>query len=135
MNKYEEIIGLPHFVSMKHKHMSMTDRAAQFSAFKALSGHEEAISETARLTEDKIELDENMKPEIDRVICEAEMNAKLKPILHITYFVGDDKKSGGKYKEYSGNLKKIDDVFGVLIMSDGVKIAVDDIKTAYIEYV
>lgn len=63
---YDNIINLPHPTSKRHPRMSLHDRAAQFSPFAALSGHAAALAETTRLTDRKIELDEDTRAELDR---------------------------------------------------------------------
>ena len=124
--KYDAIIGLPHHVSSKHKHMSMTARAAQFSPFAALSGYEDAVSETARLTDGRIDLDEYEKEEIDRKLREViESSDELSVTL--TYFRPDAKKSGGAYLTLTGEISDIDEVARVIIMDSGARIPVTDI--------
>ena len=104
--KYSDILHLPHPVSEKHPRMPMQDRAAQFSPFAALTGYEEAIYETGRLTEEKTELGEEEKAILDRK--QRLLLEKLDefPALTVTYFVPDEKKSGGAYIRKAGNLKK-----------------------------
>ena len=113
MDPYEDIISLPHHVSPNRAPMSMQDRAAQFSPFAALTGYEDAIQETGRQTEGKIEVDEealsslNMKFQflIDRM--------EDMPEVTLTYFKPDERKAGGAYVEVTGSVRKIDD-FGRL---------------------
>ena len=107
--------------------MSMHDRAAQFSPFAALSGHDDAILETARLTDCKIELAEDRKQELDRsmqilmpLLCEH-------PEVVVTYYVPDFAKEGGAYVTYTGNLKKIDSTDHTLYFTDGTMILPDDV--------
>ena len=124
-NKYGDIIGLPHHISEKRKRMSLHDRAAQFSPFAALTGHSDALSETARLTDARAELDESEK---------ALINEKLQKFIgypgveaEITCFVPDVRKSGGAYLTVSGYLKKFDAFRREIVMSDGTVISVDNI--------
>ena len=105
--KYGDIIHLPHPVSEKHPRMPMQDRAAQFSPFAALTGYEEAIYETGRLTEERAELDEEEKAILDRKQRLLLEKLDELPTLTVTYFVPDEKKSGGAYIRKAGNLKKI----------------------------
>lgn len=124
---YDDIINLPHHVSSKRPQMPMLDRAAQFSPFAALTGHDDAIHETARLTNDKVDLSEEEKETLDmkqQILLE-----KLSdhPALTITYFVPDAKKSGGAYVTKSGNLKKIDGFERWMLLTDGTKILLDDV--------
>ena len=94
--KYGDIIHLPHPVSEKHPRMPMQDRAAQFSPFAALTGYEEAIYETGRLTEEKTELGEEEKAILDRKQQLLLEKLDERPTLTVTYFVPDEKKSGGR---------------------------------------
>ncbi|MBQ7087765.1 MAG: hypothetical protein IJM96_09860, partial [Clostridia bacterium] len=85
-DKYDDIINMPHRKSAKHPQMSMINRAAQFSPFAALTGHGEAIKETARLTDERVELDESVKAVIDERLQYIEENIKSKPTATVTYF-------------------------------------------------
>ena len=127
MNPYEDIINLPHPTSTKHPRMSMINRAAQFSPFAALSGFEDAIHETARLTGRKIELDENAKAILDEKLRFLAETVEDHPRAAVTYFLADKKKSGGEYITATGNVKKIDSVQREVVMLDGTRIPVDDI--------
>ena len=127
MSKYDDIINLPHHRSESHKHMSAHDRAAQFAPFAALTGHGDAISETARLTENRIELDEYEKAETDRVLQLIQDKIKERPEISVTYFVPDKSKSGGKYVTVKKNVRIIDDVYRKLIMTDKSEINLDDV--------
>lgn len=123
---YDDIINRPHHVSTKHPRMAMIDRAAQFSPFAALTGHEEAIDETARLTDKKIELDENRKEAIDeklRFISVTDDTAEVE----VTYFVPDRRKDGGAYVAVSGKIRKIDGVSREITMTDGKVIPIENI--------
>lgn len=127
MNKYESIINLPHYELKNHERMTMESRAAQFSPFAALTGYSESVKETARLTDNKIELSEDMKNNIDMKLQIIDDNIKEKPEITILYFVKDQKKNGGKYIEYIGNVKKIDKVDKTLYFYDKTKISLYDI--------
>jgi len=127
MEKYEDIINLPHHVSTKRPQMSMLDRAAQFAPFAALTGYDAAIKETGRLTDEKIEMDEeslnmlNMKFQmlVDALDDEHEVT--------FTYFKPDKTKAGGAYITAAGSVKKIDDFERIITMTDGTKIPMDDV--------
>ena len=106
--------------------MSMIERAAQFGAFKAVSGHEDALHETARLTDEKMELDEYTKQELNGRLNFLADHIDEDIEVSITYFVPDDKKSGGAYQKVDGLLTKIKDFERVVIV-DGVEIPIDDI--------
>ena len=98
MNKnYDDIINLPHYVSKKHPQMSIESRSAQFAPFSALIGYDEAIKETARLTDKRIEIDEGLKNILNNKLQYILENIKLNPEITFTYFVYDNKKSGVKY--------------------------------------
>ena len=118
-NPYADIIDLPHHVSSRHPQMSMEKRAAQFSPFAAMVGHDEAIRETARLTEEKLELSEDEKSVIDGKLQMIQAHIKEQPGVTVTYFHPDEKKSGGAYVTVTGSVKKIDAVENTLLMRDG----------------
>ena len=122
---YEDIINLPHHVSSKRPQMSMLDRAAQFSPFAALTGYDDAIHETGRLTDEKIDLSEEEKEALDRK--QQFLMERLGGHPAVTYFVPDAKKSGGAYVTKSGNLKKIDEFERWMMLMDGTKIPLDDV--------
>lgn len=124
--KYNSIMGLPHHVSAKHRHMSMTERAAQFSPFAALNGYEDAVSETARLTDGRPDLDEYERDAIDRKLREIMESDEDLPVTLI-YFRPDGKKSGGAYLTLNGKVSDIDEVGRIVIMESGARIPVTDI--------
>ena len=104
---YKHILTMPHHVSKTRPQMSRLNRAAQFAPFAALTGHDEAVKETARLTDAKLEIDEYTKEELNRRILYINENINLSPEVSITYFVPDSKKSGGAYVTESGVVSKI----------------------------
>ena len=124
---YEDIINLPHHVSKTRPQMSMLDRAAQFSPFAALTGYDAAIKETGRLTDEKIEMDEDRKAVLDMKQAYLIEMIDEQPEIYITYFLPDAKKSGGAYVTVTGNLKRFDEYERLLILTDGKKIPMDDI--------
>ena len=126
-NKYDEILSLPHHVSKTRPQMPMSDRAAQFAPFAALTGHAAAIQETARLTDQKIELDEDTKAELDRRQAILLEHIAEQPEVTITWFCPDEKKSGGAYVVTVGRLKRVDETAGTLRLADGMTIALDEI--------
>jgi hypothetical protein len=124
---YDDIFNLPHHVSTTHPRMSAIDRAAQFSPFAALTGYDAAVKETARLTDERIELDESTKDALnDRLQIIAE-RLKEHPEIGITYFQPDAKKNGGAYITAAGTVKKIDEYERVVVMTDGMVIPIDEI--------
>lgn len=108
---YRDLIRLPHHVSRRHPQMSLYDRAAQFSPFAALNGYGDSITETARLTSQRPQLDESEKERLDerlRMLQYELLNGKPQTTVTVTYFVADEKKSGGALHQITGTLKKID---------------------------
>ena len=126
-DNYNDIIDLPHHVSATRPQMSMMDRAAQFSPFAALTGYDAAIKETARLTDQKIELDDYEKEEInDKIQLIAEHLGEDFEVV-ITYFQPDSKKAGGAYVDALGVVKKIDEYERMIVFREGRKVPIDDI--------
>ena len=125
--KYNEIMRLPHHVSKTRPQMPMSDRAAQFAPFAALTGYDAAIKETGRLTDKRIELDVEALSALDmkyQLLMEALDEA---PEVTITYFQPDERKAGGKYVSAVGTVKKIDDFERRITMRDGTRIPMDDV--------
>lgn len=122
---YEDILYMPHHVSTKHPPMPASDRAAQFSPFAALTGHDAAIQETGRLTDIQVEQSEELRALLDR---KQQYLATLEqPEVTVTYFLPDGRKDGGAYVAATGRLKRIDPVERVLILVGGQSIPLDDI--------
>lgn len=123
--KYDDILYLPHPVSGKRPQMPLIDRAAQFSPFSALTGHEEAIEETARRTDHQVELDESTRARLDEelqwIIHQMENHPKVK----VTYFVPDEKKAGGKYVTCVDSVKKVDCYKREIQMENGTVVSID----------
>ena len=124
---YSDIIDLPHHVSKDRPHLSMRQRAAQFSPFAALVGYDEVIEETRRQTDLKRELDETEKAELDRKLSVIASRLAEKPIVVIEYFVPDKTKAGGEYVFKSGTVVKILQVQKKLVLGDGTEIRIEDI--------
>ena len=133
--KYSDIINKSRPVSYRHKKMSNYERAAQFSPFAALTGYDDAIVETARLTDSRIEPDEaaiNILNEKFAILREM-LNNKTYDVsdtsckVTVTYFVQDELKEGGHYERYSGYVRTIDDYDRILIMHGGKNIKIADI--------
>lgn len=124
---YDDIINLPHHVSATRPRMSSENRAAQFSPFAALIGYDEAIKETARFTDERIELDESTIAALDmKLRMLADMIAEH-PEIAVTYFQEDEKKEGGEYVTAIGAVKKIDDYKRIIVLMNGEKIKLKDI--------
>lgn len=124
---YEDIINLNHYISKKHPQMNRKSRAAQFASFAALKGYEEAVNETARKTNKKIEIDEEMKIILNNKLQIINKNIKNKPKINFTYFVYDNNKSGGKYLNINENVKKIDKDTNSIIFCNGESIQIKEI--------
>lgn len=127
-HQYDDIINLPHHVSPTRPRMSMIDRAAQFSPFAALTGYDAAIKETGRLTDERIELSEESRAVLDRKQQLLLDNLADHPEVSVTYFVPDERKSGGAYVTATGQVKKVDEFERLLILTDGTKIPLDEIQ-------
>lgn len=125
--KYDDIINLPHHVSLTHPHMSRLDRAAQFSPFAALTGYDAAIKETARLTDKKVELGEYELEELNRTLLELSDHISQHPQVMVAYFEPDKCKEGGAYITVSKEIKRIDEIEKAIYLTDGSKIPLADI--------
>lgn len=126
---YDDMIHLPHHVSTKHPPMAVSDRAAQFSPFAALTGHNAAIKETARLTDERVEMDETMKVVLSdklRIILD---RVYEHPQVTITYFKPDERKNGGTYVTITGTVKKIDEYERIVVMTGESEIPIDEISS------
>lgn len=126
-HKYDDIINMPHHVSKKHPQMPLLDRAAQFSPFAALTGHAAAISETARITEERMTLDENNIETLDRKLRFLKEKLADKPIVDLSYFNPDEKKKGGSYVTITGVVKKIDEYEHNIFLDNGLCISINDL--------
>ena len=125
--KYEKIINLPHHVSKTRPQMSISDRAAQFAPYSALSGYEDAVEETARLTYRRIELDEYEKEKINSDLTSllASPNGRL---IRLTYFCPDRYKNGGAYVSVTGELSYVNEVKRELVLIGGYRVIIDEIS-------
>ena len=126
-NRYDEIINLPHHVSTTRPQMPLSDRAAQFAPFAALTGYDSAIKETGRLTGERIELDEEALTALDRkyqLLIEALDDA---PEVTIIYFQPDERKAGGQYVSATGTVKKVDTFGRRILLQDGTRIPLDSV--------
>ena len=131
-HKSDDIRMLVHHRSRMHPPMSLWDRAAQFSPFAALSGHEDAIRETARLTTERIELSESRKEELNEQLVWLREHPDARERVTMTYFCPDAKKAGGAYVTVSGVVKKIDEYEKMLWMEDGTVIAIEELSAVEI---
>ena len=124
---YDDIIHLPHHVSKRHPQMSLYNRAAQFAPFAALTGYEEAIIETARLTAPKVDMMEDNQQLLDRKLVLLSHSLREQPTVSINYFQPDKKKSGGQYLTITGVIKCIRDSERVILMADDKRVSIDTI--------
>ena len=125
--RYADIIDKQHHVSKKHQPMSMEDRAAQFSPFAALTGYEAAVKETARLTDDREELDEDEKTRLNAQLQKISARLQEQPEVMVTYFAPDERKTGGARQTYRGRLRKIDRNRKMLIMVDQTELPIENL--------
>ena len=127
-HKYDDIINLEHHVSTKHSRMSLENRSAQFAPFSALTGYEEAVKEEARVTESRIDIDEEAKIEVNEKLNYIMKHLDKNIIVSVTYFEKDKKKQGGSYKTIKGIIKKIDDSRKTIEMQTGEIIKIEELK-------
>ncbi len=116
---YDDILYLPHHRSLTHPHMSGHSRAAQFAPFAALSGYEDAISETARLTERRPVLTEEERDALDvrlQILMEL---ATERPEITVTWFIPDERKEGGAIDRTTGTVRRVDPYEALLYFTDG----------------
>ena len=125
--KYDDILHLPHPTSAKHPRMPISERAAIFSPFAALSGHAGAVAETARLTDQRMDLDEDTRAELDRRQAVLLKYIAEQPEVTVIWFHQDERKDGGSYVTTVCRAKKIDEFKRILSMVGGQEIVLDDI--------
>ena len=127
MSAYEDIIGLAHHQSLKHPHMSMHDRAAQFMPFAALTGYEDEIAEAGRLTDSRAELDESVLQMISDTLSRIRLKIGERPEVRGFCFVPDERKEGGAVSAFSGKAVKVDTDLQILVLQDGQKLPFSDL--------
>ena len=125
---YEEMLHMPHHVSGKHPQMSRYDRAAQFSPFAALTGHEAAVQEAARVTEERAELDEGEKERLNEILYTLLEKYQGHPDISVTYFCPDARKSGGRYVIETGRIQKLDTFRRTILLDNQSEIPMDQIS-------
>ena len=126
-HKYDDIINLPHHQSSRRAAMPMIDRAAQFSPFAALTGYEDVIQETGRLTQPFAELTESRKEQLNEKLRRLAENSHLTAQVTVTYFEPDRRKAGGSYVTVTGCVKRIDPYARILGLTDGRQIPIEAI--------
>ena len=128
MNGYKDIINKKRYITAGRTGMSVEDRAAQFSAFAALTGFDGVILETGRLTDGDVQLDEGELLAMNQTLCVLMEEVDLFPSVTLTWFRPDDRKEGGAYLTFTGNLKKVDTYDRQMIFTDGTKIPIDSLR-------
>lgn len=124
---YDDIINLPHHVSQRHPQMPMETRAAQFAPFAALSGYEDVVNETARLTDPRAVLAEDARAALDETLTKLAALAPRQPQVTVRYFLPDARKKGGAYRTVAGFCKCIDAAAGLLLLTNGMRIPLAEI--------
>lgn len=132
---YAEILTLPHHKVANRPHMSMHDRAAQFSPFAALTGFDGVIAETGRRTDQKIELSESQMTLLNQKLnlIDDAVQDGYHPVVSVVYFVPDAKKDGGSYQGYTGKVRQVDSAERKLVFladnnrSAGKEISIEDV--------
>lgn len=125
---YEDIINIPRHISKTHPEASMADRSARFSPFAAISGYEDMVREAARVTEERIEITDAVKEQLNEKLNMIAEFLSDEPEITITHFVPDKKKSGGAYVSITGVVKRIDELKRIVVMKNNKKIKIDDIS-------
>lgn len=131
-HQYDDIINLPHHISKNRPQMSLRDRAAQFAPFAALTGYDEAVRETARLTDRKEELSDEDIALLNQQIQLLIENIKSHPQVKITYFVPDERKDGGRYETITATVRRIDTFEKLIVFDDKTKLSIDQISNIQI---
>jgi hypothetical protein len=126
-SKYEDMVYMPHHVSLRHPRMSRRNRAAQFAPFAAVTGHESSVREASRITEEKINLDDSYKEELNTKLMIVLKQTKEKRTAIITYFMKDNNKPGGSYLSVQGIVEKFDEFKKIIILENGINIPIDDV--------
>ena len=125
--QYDDIINLPHHISKKHPQMSLYARSAQFAPFAALTGYEEAVKETARETNERIDIEDELKSILDGKLQIILEQIKNHPEISITYFIADTKKDGGEYVTVTGLVKKVDLYNQYIYLVNNTEIPINEI--------
>lgn len=128
MGEYDDIINLPHYEPKNHPRMSMMNRAAQFAPFSAVAGHEAAIRETGRTTDDWMDIADSGNEELNRKMELLLSRLSEHPMVTIEYFLPDQHKTGGSYHTVSGNVRRIDEHERIIELMDRKRIPIDFIK-------
>jgi hypothetical protein len=127
LSKYLDIINLPRHISTRRAPMSISNRAAQFAPFAALTGYESSIREAARFTEQRIEPDEDQKAAINEMLQYINRHINEQPEVTVLYFRPDERKNGGRYVTVTGNVVKFDATEKTLWLADGAVLFIENI--------
>lgn len=127
MSRYDDIINLNHPEPINHPRMSIAKRAGIFAPFAALTGYDDEVKETGRETSEEIEINEDAKEKLDIKLQTIIKNIHEKPIIKVTYFIKDDKKSGGKYLTKEVKIKSIDMIYNNLVTTSNEIINIENI--------
>lgn len=130
--KYDDIIGLEYKGPKRHPRMSIHERAAQFAPFAALTGYDDVIAETGRLTGSKIELDEEQRASLNAVLQTIRGRLLERPEVLLTYFRPDSRKAGGTYLRIKGHVRNIDEASRLVVLADGPSIPIDDLFSIFL---
>jgi hypothetical protein len=126
-HQYDDIINLEYHKSKKHPPMSLYARSAQFAPFAALTGYEDAVRETSRITSERIELDDELKSILDMKLQLIRENIGKKEEIKFTYFEPDERKEGGAYVTIDGVVKKFDEINHTIVLTNKMQIPIDDL--------
>lgn len=126
-HRYDDVINRQHPTSKKHPRMSNMNRAAQFAPFAALTGYEESIEETARLTDRRIELSEDDIEELNAKLNFIQEHIKERPEVTVTYFQPDERKEGGAYITVTGKVRRIDKFNQIIIFENSMEITMEKV--------
>ena len=133
MSNYDDIIGIPRWNPKLHPRMSAYERAAQFAPFAALTEYEAMVSETARLTDTKVELDEEQALALNQALSAIMERLAEHPKVSVLHFRKDARKQGGAYQTLEGSVQNIDTASRLLIMKEDDAISIDDIASIAIQ--
>ncbi|HJD20618.1 MAG TPA: hypothetical protein H9915_02245 [Candidatus Gemmiger faecigallinarum] len=126
-HRYDDLIDLPHPVSARRPRMPVSERAAQFSPFAALTGYGDAIAETARLTDARLELDEETQRLLNRRVALLRQAAPDRPLVRVTCFEPDAAKDGGRYVTLEVRVRGVDLAGGRLLLEGGGRLPLADV--------
>lgn len=126
-DRYNDIIDLPHHVSRNHPRMSELNRAAQFSPFAALTGYEDQVKETARLTDQRVQLSDDILIELDQKLNRLKESHGDELFPKIEVFIRDSFKDGGRYELIQKKIRRIDDTERIIVFDDASSISFDDV--------